>query len=153
MGAWLQRFSYGNASASGDIRRYWTNGQLLVSPDEQAVFLRRFYRGDLPVARMHQDAVRDSLVQQPGTVENATGVHALRVRWRDGVVLNAKTGATGTPNGRRISWLVGALIVDGRRHVFASAVWRDAGPADALDGARQAVQTFVERRLLDAATP
>src|SRR5262245_26816543 len=40
---WLQRFGYGNTDTSGPITLYWVNGQLRISPDEQLVFLNKFY--------------------------------------------------------------------------------------------------------------
>jgi hypothetical protein len=47
-----------------------------------------------------------------------------------------------------VSWLVGALSVAGRDHVFASAVWGDDEAVELLDGPRLAVTTFIERGLL-----
>jgi beta-lactamase class D len=145
---WLQRFAYGNTDTSGPITLYWVNGQLRISPDEQLVFLRKFYEGTLPVSKAHIDRLKGALVQAPGTVENARGVHTLDARWRDGVVLNSKTGATTIASGQSVSWLVGELTVDARKVVFASAVWRSAGGVDTLDATRLAVKTFVDRGVL-----
>ena len=146
---WLKRFQYGNGRVSGDITRYWINGTLRISPDEQVAFLRRFYAQELPVRREYQQLVQAALEQQPGTVQNARGVHPLRDAWPRDAVLNAKTGATTLAFGESVSWLVGALTVSGRRYVFASAVWRTgAGGVDQLDAARLAVATFARRGLL-----
>ena len=149
MHGWLERLQYGNADVSGDITRYWINGTLRISPDEQVAFLRRFYAQELPVGREYQQLVQSALEQQPGTVQNARGVHRLRDAWPRDAVLNAKTGATTLAFGESVSWLVGALTVRGRRHVFASAVWREGGGVDQLDAARLAVATFARRGLLE----
>jgi beta-lactamase class D len=148
MHGWLERLKYGNADTSGDVTMYWLNGVLRVSPDEQVAFLRRFYTSTLPIAAVHQKSVRDALDQQPGTVQNSLGVHDLDGRWTPDVRLNAKTGASTTANGETVSWLVGALSVAGRDHVFASAVWGDDEAVELLDGPRLAVKTFIERGLL-----
>jgi beta-lactamase class D len=148
MREWLERFQYGNADVSGDITRYWINGTLRVSPDEQAAFLRRFYARRLPVKPETAALVERALDQQPGTVQNARGVHPLRVRWPAGAALNAKTGATTIASGESVSWLVGAVTVAGQRHVFASAVWRATGGVDQLDAVRLAMRTFVARKIL-----
>jgi beta-lactamase class D len=148
MRGWLQQFDYGNAESSGPITQYWVNGTLRVSPEEQVRFLRRFYAGDLPVSAGHIAAVRGSLEQQPGTVQNARGVHRLDAVWPAGAALNSKTGASTIANGESVSWLVGRLAVDGNYYVFAGAVWRARGGVDTLDGARAAVRAFKTQRVL-----
>jgi beta-lactamase class D len=147
---WLQRFQYGNADTSGAITLYWVNHQLQISPDEQLAFLRRFYAGELPVSKTHLDAVTGAIEQAPGTVENARGVHQLAARWRVGITLSSKTGAT-MAAGAAVSWLVGQLTIDGRRLVFASAVWRTS-EVDGLEATRLAIDQFVARGILARAT-
>lgn len=145
---WLQRFSYGNTDTSGDVKNYWVNGLLRISPTEQLAFLRKFYDRALPVSRDHMDRLKTALEQAPGTIENARGVTKLDAVWRQGDALNAKTGATTIASGESISWLVGELTADGRTIVFASATWRGSGGVDSLDAAKLAVKTFVDRGVL-----
>lgn len=104
---WLVGVGYGNADTSGPVTLYWLNGRLRVSPEEQVRFLRRFYDDALPVAARHMTSVRTALLQDPGAVENASGVHPLGVTWRPGLSLSAKTGATMAEDGTNVSWLVG----------------------------------------------
>jgi beta-lactamase class D len=144
---WLERHRYGNAAVSGDITRYWVNGTLRISPDEQVDFLRRFYARELPVNQEHVRLIEDALVQAPGTIQNARGVHKLTEPWLARVVLSAKTGATTIARGESVSWLVGSLTVHDDRYVFASAVWRDRPGVDQLDAARVAFATFDRRGL------
>jgi beta-lactamase class D len=144
---WLQRFQYGNTDTSGEITQYWVNGTLRISPDEQLVFLKKFYDGSLPVTKTHADRLKEALEQAPGTVENARGVHTLAAQWRHGTTLNSKTGASTIASGESVSWLVGQLTVGGRRWVFASAVWKNGG-VDTLDATRLAIKTFVDRKIL-----
>jgi beta-lactamase class D len=146
---WLQRLQYGNADTSGAITLYWVNDTLRISPGEQLAFLRKFYAGDLPVSKAHLDAVKGAMDQAPGTVENARGVHPLAARWRAGITLSSKTGATTTAD-HAVSWLVGQLTVDGRRLVFVSAVWQENG-VDGLDATRLAIERFVARGILERA--
>jgi len=147
---WLQRFNYGNADTSGSITEYWLNGRLRISPDEQLAFLKRFYDATLPVSRRHLDSLREAMQQDPGTIENARGIHKLDASWRPGIALNAKTGATTIAGAESVSWLVGQLTVDGRAVVFASAVWNDGG-IDPLDATRLAIKTLVDRKILSPA--
>jgi beta-lactamase class D len=149
---WLQRFAYGNADTTGDITRYWINGTLRVSPDEQVAFLKKFYDGTLPVSKAHVEALQASMEQAPGTVENARGVATLDVVWRKAATLNSKTGATTIQAGLSVSWLVGRLTVDARQIVFASAVWKPNG-VDNLAAAHLAVKTFVDRGILARRLP
>jgi beta-lactamase class D len=146
MKSWLDTFEYGNRDVSGPIAEYWVNGRLRVSPLEQVAFLRRFYRGDLPIAAGHLKAVRQGLEQQPGAVHNSLGIHPMPGDWSK-ATLNAKTGATTTPS-ERISWLVGQLRSSGRDYVFAAAVWHADNQVEVLDAARLAVNTFIAEKLL-----
>ena len=147
---WLARFNYGNADTSGPITMYWLNGTLRISPDEQLQFLQKFYEARLPVSRTHIDNLRRAMEEAPGTVENARGITRLDAQWRDGISLNAKTGATTIDSGESVSWLVGRLTVDQRAIVFASATWRAKGGVDTLDATRLAIKTFVQRGVLKA---
>jgi beta-lactamase class D len=145
---WLRRFAYGNADTSGPITEYWINGRLRISPDEQLTFLMRFYGSTLPVKRDYVDRLQDAMLQAPGTVENARGVHKLDAIWSSGLKLNSKTGATTLESGESVSWLVGQLSIDKRKLTFASAMWRSKGGVDTLDGARLAIQTLIDRGVL-----
>jgi beta-lactamase class D len=147
MHGWLERLHYGNADTSGDVKLYWLNGRLRVSPDEQVAFLDQFFRGTPPFRAESQRMIRDALEQKPGTVQNARGVHTVDGRWAGATRLISKTGATTAADGRAVSWLVGQLSVGGRSYVFASAVWKN-GDVDGLDGTRLAVRTFIERGLI-----
>ncbi|MQA88773.1 MAG: hypothetical protein GEU90_00865 [Gemmatimonas sp.] len=74
--------------------------------------LRPFYEGGLPFSGDHVRDIRSALEQAGGTVENAAGIHDLGVSSRDGLRLNAKTGATRMEDGTGVSWLVGRLTVE-----------------------------------------
>lgn len=145
---WLASVHYGNADTSGPVTEYWLNGHLRVSPDEQVTFLRRFYADDLPLRAEHLRTIQAALIQDAGTVENATGLHPLPVAWRNGLILSAKTGATRADDGTNVAWLVGQLTVDAKNYVFASAAWAMDVPVDQLAGMTAAMDAFVARGLL-----
>jgi beta-lactamase class D len=152
MRRWLERMRYGNARTDGDVTLYWLNGTLRISPDEQVEFLQQFYAERLPVRPEWQRLIRGALDQPPGTIENSGGIKSLEGKWPRGATWNAKTGRTEYA-GRSVSWLVGELSAAGRGHVFAAAVWRDAGSVGSLDGAHLAAKTFIERGLIAAGGP
>jgi beta-lactamase class D len=146
MTEWLNKFNYGNQDTSGPITEYWINGRLTISPAEQLDFVRRFYRDELPIRAEYARAVREGLQQRAATMENALGVHPLDGDWRD-ATLNAKTGATSTPQ-YRVSWLIGLLRVKNTSYAFSSAVWNDNGTGDTLDATRFAVRQFIDAGIL-----
>ena len=150
MRSYLERFGYGNADTSGSANEFWINGRLRISADEQVEFLRRFYARDLGIAAAYQDVVFRALVEPPGGVQNATGVHTLSTSWRKGDTLSAKTGAgmALTDPQVRVSWLVGELSAGGKKYIFASNTVR-RGTLDPVEAARQAFNVFRERRLID----
>lgn len=150
MGSFLERFGYGNKDTSGPPDQYWINGRLRISADEQAAFLRRFYARDLGIKPEHHDVVLRALLEPPGGVQNATGVHTLSTKWKKGDTLTAKTGggmALDDPE-VRVSWLVGRLSAGGKDYIFASNIVR-RGTLDPVEASRQAFKVFRERRLID----
>ena len=112
-------FGYGNADFSGDpgkdngLDRAWISSSLRISPREQVAFLRRFVRGDLPVAAA-------AIARTEAIVEGAEAAG-----WR----LRGKTGSAypRRPDGafdraRPWGWYVGWAEKGGRRLVFAHLV-------------------------------
>ncbi|SCG56246.1 beta-lactamase class D [Micromonospora echinaurantiaca] len=58
---WLNRLGYGNGEVGPAVDRFWLNGPLEISADEQARWLARLARGELPANPAHQATVRDIL--------------------------------------------------------------------------------------------
>jgi beta-lactamase class D len=99
MKEWLATFDYGNQDTSGGLDRFWLGSSLRISPDEQAEFLARLQRGQLPVSRRNLDLVRELLTQETGP----------------GFRIIAKTGSS--PDGE--GWLVGWVETQGGGCTFA----------------------------------
>jgi len=85
----LARMDYGNRDISGGLDRFWLDNSLQISADEQVVFLKKFYLGELGFAPRATEIVKRILVLEQG----------------DGYRLSAKTGS----NGKGLGWLVGYL--------------------------------------------
>jgi beta-lactamase class D len=131
MRAHLRTFGYGNADVSGGIDRFWLDGGLRISADEQVEFLQRFYHGGLGVSPRSTEIARALLV-----LEEA-----------DDYRLSGKTGwaGPGDPATPDVGWLVGylergpevyfyAINLDirenadaGRRLAITRAIFQDLG--------------------------
>ncbi len=104
MRAGLAKIGYGNQDITSGIDRFWLNGSLRVSADEQVAFLRRLHAGRLGFSPRATDAVKEILVLEEGP------------GWR----FSGKTGAYRTDDGdRMVTWLVGYVERDGNVYVFA----------------------------------
>jgi beta-lactamase class D len=139
---WLKRFDYGNQDLSGDLTRFWVNGTLRISPDEQAVFLARLYRGELPVSERSREEVKRILVMTPDTVTQRT--QRLAGPWPSGAVVSGKTGSARGLREGEVSWLVGYVESPKGRYVFVSALTGkklEEGPV-ALHAAVDALQAL-----------
>ena len=149
MREYLQQIAYGNADTSGPVDRFWINGRLKISAEEQVAFLRRFYAGRVPISPSHIATVQRALMEPERGVQNATGVHILIDTWPPQTELSGKTGAGQALDDpqRRVSWLVGRLTAGGRHYLFASNVTR-RGSLDPLEGSRLAFRTFRARGLM-----
>lgn len=62
----LQSIAYGNADPSGGIDRFWLDGNLRISAEEQVSFLRRLHRNALPFRTEHQRLVKDVMIVEAG---------------------------------------------------------------------------------------
>jgi beta-lactamase class D len=87
---YLQKIGYGNVDPSGGVDRFWLDGKLAISAEEQVAFLQRLYRNELPFRVEHQRLVKDVLVVEAG---------------RDWI-LRAKTGWQARPE-PQVGWWVG----------------------------------------------
>ena len=145
--AHLRAFRYGSATFAHDVRQFWLNGDLQISPLEQVAFLRRMFSYDLPIDRAYIDTVKADLQMPAGTFVNAAGVHdfALGQNWPTPIA-RVKSG-NGTVNGEQVSWLVGSLEAGGTEYVFASRARGAAGTLGTTSGADLAL------RVLNASGP
>ena len=141
----LRAFDYGSRAFNGAVDEFWLNGDLTISPHEQAAFLKRMFRYELPIDRRHVDAVEAALTMPRGQVSNAAGVHDFALAW-PGAIARLKTG-NGTVNGERVSWLVGEIESGRRAYVFASRVRSSARALETTAGADAAL------RVLNGMTP
>nr|WP_246745798.1 class D beta-lactamase [Ciceribacter sp. L1K22] len=113
---YVQRFGYGNRNVSGGpssdgLTESWLMSSLLISPDQQVDFLRRFLTGALPIS----DAAFDY-----------TQAITPRFEAKDGWTVKGKTGsgwlrdkAGKTNRNRPLGWFVGWAERDGQTLVFA----------------------------------
>lgn len=114
--SYLDRFDYGNRDASGNpgkndgLTQAWLGSSLKISPDEQAVFLRKLVNRSLPVTGKAVDMTA-SLMRYP--------------RLRNGWELYAKTGSGSEPGALPHGWLVG-WTSDGKRTVVFARLVQDA---------------------------
>lgn len=111
---WLRRLGYGNGEVGSVVDRFWLSGPLEISADEQARWLARLARGELPADRGHQATVRD----------------ILRLERTGGYALYGKTGWTDATD-PGTGWWVGWVERGDRLYCFALNVdVRADGDAD-----------------------
>ncbi|MEH1100261.1 class D beta-lactamase [Micromonospora sp. CPCC 205561] len=99
---WLRRLGYGNGQVGPAVDRFWLDGPLEISADEQARWLARLARGELPAHRGHQATVRD----------------ILRLERTAGYALHGKTGQTDATD-PGTGWWVGWVERGERLYCFA----------------------------------
>lgn len=129
------REPYGNGDTGGGIDRFWLDGALRISAEEQVAFLDRLRRGALAFRPEHQAAVREIMLLEEG----------------DGYRLFGKTGWATTLEGRSgtvfwegpdVGWFVGWVERGGDAWVFALNV-EAAGPGLDMGPARRAIAEAV----------
>jgi beta-lactamase class D len=63
---YLRSIDYGNADPSGGVERFWLDGALRISAEEQIAFLQRLQRNELPFRVEHQRLVKDVMIVEAG---------------------------------------------------------------------------------------
>lgn len=129
----VDRLDYGNRDLSGDpgknngLTNAWLDSSLRVSPDEQAVFLRKLLNYQLPASKTAVDRTLAIMPQYPLS---------------DGWIVHGKTGTGFLRNAagerdqdRQIGWFVGWVQKDERRLVFAHLI-RDEAKSEGFAGPR-----------------
>lgn len=126
---YVAAFDYGNADVSGGagardgLTQSWLASSLVISPDEQAAFIRRMLSGSLPVsgnARAMTLKVIPSFRSGEWTVQGKTGSGWLR------------RGNGDYDRSRPVGWFVGWAERDGRTLVFVRMKVGDEPSGEAL---------------------
>jgi beta-lactamase class D len=114
---WLAKLGYGNAQTGEAVDRFWLDGPLKISAEEQARFAASLAEGKLPFSARTQTIVRDILKQEV----------------KNGRILYAKTGWY-IPKGNepQIGWWTGWVDDGGKISAFALNI-----DIDTVDDARK----------------
>ncbi len=96
---YLDLLDYGNRQIGAHIDKFWLNGTLLISPNEQLNFLERFYRHEFAFEESYYDLVRECIVYE----SNA------------GWTFSGKTGTVRDP---RYGWFIGMLEKENSAYLF-----------------------------------
>jgi beta-lactamase class D len=115
----LASLGYAADTFDAELSTFWNTGDLVVSPREQFAFLQRLFAGTLPVDARHVSIVSSTLRMPAGRIVNASGVHSFGLDWPEATIVRAKTGNTRV-NDESVSWLVGALELQGTHYVFVA---------------------------------
>lgn len=110
MQSWIDKAGYGNRDIGGGIDRFWLDGALRITAEQQVAFLRRLADGTLPFSARAQEIARRITIYEAGT----------------DYMLHAKTGwaAHGAQNNADpakaddIGWYVGWVEHGGKRWFF-----------------------------------
>jgi beta-lactamase class D len=104
MKEWVQKISYGNEDISGGIDHFWLNSSLKISALEQANFIEKLYKEELPFDKPVMKTVKRMMIQEEG----------------DHYTLYGKTGTRLSDMG--LGWYVGFIKVDNHSYVFITNV-------------------------------
>ena len=106
MQEFLDRIDYGNRDISGGLTQFWLSSSLLISAEEQVLFLQRMYAGELPVDERAVRIVMEILVLEQ----------------EDDLTFSGKTGTCLLDGTRQLGWFVGQLESNGRELFFVTQI-------------------------------
>jgi beta-lactamase class D len=106
----ITQSGYGNKNigSPNDIDRFWLEGELRITPQEQVQFLRRLYKNDLPFSKRSIAIVKDIMILEK------TPEYTIR----------GKTGWVGLDNNQtpQIGWYVGYVEKGAEVYFFATNI-------------------------------
>lgn len=110
MQQWVAQVKYGNQNIGGkeDIDKFWLNGSLKVTPQQQIQFLRSLYNNDLPFSERTLSIVKDIMINEKTpdyTIRGKTGWYGF--------------GSKVIPN---IGWYIGYLERGKNTYFFATNI-------------------------------
>ncbi len=105
MKQWLDSVRYGNADTSGGIDKFWLQGGLRITPEQQIDFLKRLHDNKLPFSQRSMDIVKSIMIAKDTS----------------GYIVRAKTG-WGNENDINIGWFVGYVAADDNVYYFANCI-------------------------------
>ncbi|MEW5009808.1 MAG: penicillin-binding transpeptidase domain-containing protein [Cycloclasticus sp.] len=99
--AYLRKLHYGNTLTGNDISRFWLDGELKISVQEQINFMRKVHSEELPIQNKHLKTLKNIMLSE---------THKNYTIW-------SKTGWSG-----KDGWYVGYLLIDNKTWLFANHI-------------------------------
>lgn len=62
--SYLKKMHYGNEKTGNDVERFWLDGELRISAEEQIAFLKKLYRNELPFRRSDIDLLKKMMIDE-----------------------------------------------------------------------------------------
>jgi len=102
---WLDKSAFGNRDTSGGIDRFWLDGGLRVTPEDQISFLKRLHDNTLPFSQRSMDIVKKIMIRKDSA----------------DYMLRGKTG-WGFQDNTDIGWFVGYVEKGENVYYFANCI-------------------------------
>lgn len=99
------KLNYGNMDISGGVDQFWLSGALRITQMQQIDFLKRLYKGELPVSKRSMDIVKSIIVLAD----------------TNGYIFRGKTGWSQSDK-ENIGWLVGWVEKTGNVYFYATNI-------------------------------
>ncbi|MDT3697628.1 MAG: class D beta-lactamase [Ignavibacterium sp.] len=97
--------NYGNEDISGEIDRFWLDGGIRISADDQIEFLKKIYNNEVKFSQRSINILKRIMIYEQN----------------DNYILRAKTG-WGVQNDKNIGWFVGYIETNNNTYFFAANV-------------------------------
>lgn len=101
--AYLKKLHYGNEKTGNNVDRFWLDGELRISAEEQIAFLKKLYRNELPFRQSDIDLLKKIMIDEQG----------------ESYVIRAKTGWAVPKNAEHHGWYVGYVQSPKGAYFFA----------------------------------
>jgi beta-lactamase class D len=116
---WLRRIHYGNGSIAGEKGRFWINGLLQITPEQQLAFIKAFYFEELPFSKKNYQIVKELMNES-----NTAGL-GLKIYGKRGsnklYKINRYTGGLYARD-KYTGWFIGFIEATGETYFFVNYI-------------------------------
>ncbi len=130
--SYLKKLHYGNEKTGDNVERFWLDGKLRISAQEQIAFLKKLYRSELPFRQSDMELLKKMMIDERG----------------ERYVIRAKTGWAVPKNAEHHGWYVG--YVESSKGIYFFATNLLAPSSDELPLRKSiTIDALAQKRVLD----
>lgn len=119
---YLNKVDFGNKETNGNVDKFWLDGSLTISPNEQMKFLIKLYNEELPFTKRSYEIIKNIMIAHSDSV----------------YTIRAKTGWNDL-NGKDVGWYIGYYQTQDNVYFFVNCLLTNGNRSNNFLNARKEI--------------